>query len=112
MAASLSRTVENFLRAYDVCDQAVIVGVSGGADSLALLHSLRALREPFGLRLHIAHLNHQLRGDESEADACFVEELAREWGLPATVESHDVAAFAALKRLSTLHEMEAVAYTS
>ena len=110
MAASLSRTVENFLRAYDVCDQGVIVGVSGGADSLALLHSLLALHEAFRLRLQVAHLNHQLRGDESEADACFVEELAREWGLPATVESHDVAAFAALRRLSTEEAARLVRY--
>src|SRR5437762_8161945 len=110
MPASLLRAIEKFLRAYDVSQQGVIVGVSGGADSLALLHGLWALREAFGLRLHLAHLNHQLRGDESEADARFVEALAREWGLPATVESHDVAAFAALKRLSTEEAARLVRY--
>jgi len=78
----------------------VIVGVSGGADSLALLHVLRSLSDEFELQLHVAHLNHQLRGPESEEDAEFVTALAREWKLPATVEARDLAAFARGERLS------------
>ena len=68
----------------------VIVGVSGGPDSLALLHVLRALREELSITLHVAHLNHQLRGEESDADAEFVAHLAREWNLPATIEARAV----------------------
>ncbi|MBI4786133.1 MAG: tRNA lysidine(34) synthetase TilS [Chloroflexi bacterium] len=78
----------------------VVVAVSGGPDSLALLHALRALRDELRITLHVAHLNHQLRGAESDADAEFVANLAREWKLPATVEARDVAAFAREKRLS------------
>src|SRR5512137_1827946 len=45
---------------------AVVVGVSGGPDSLCLLHLLLCLRDEYALRLHVAHLNHQLRGAEAE----------------------------------------------
>ncbi|MEP0845121.1 MAG: tRNA lysidine(34) synthetase TilS, partial [Phycisphaerae bacterium] len=75
----------------------VVVGVSGGPDSVALLHLLHAhtVQGAGPLRLHVAHLNHQLRGDESDADAAFVEDLARRLGWPASVETVDVRARAA-----------------
>lgn len=78
----------------------IIVAVSGGPDSLTLLHLLLALRDEWQLQLHVAHLNHQLRGAESDADAEFVTQLARKWGLPATVESRDIAAHAHDRKLS------------
>ncbi len=61
--------------------QVVIVGVSGGADSLCLLHLLARLSGEFGLALHVAHLDHGLRPD-SKSDADFVADLAGIWGLP------------------------------
>ncbi len=72
----------------------VVVGVSGGPDSLTLLHVLRALHEELQISLHVAHLNHLLRGEESDADAEFVAHLAREWNLPATIGARDVASIA------------------
>ncbi len=77
----------------------VVVGVSGGPDSLALLHLLCALRGELRLDLHVAHLNHRLRAAESEADAEAVARLAREWDVPATIESLDVSAWAREQRL-------------
>ncbi len=70
-----------------------VVGVSGGADSVLLLHTLRHLSEKHELRweLHVAHLHHGLRGDEADADARFVEDLARQLALPAQVEHVDIA---------------------
>jgi tRNA(Ile)-lysidine synthase len=59
----------------------VVVGVSGGADSVALLHSLLQLRQCLRLDLHVAHLDHVLR-PESGQDAAFVAQLAKDWGLP------------------------------
>jgi tRNA(Ile)-lysidine synthase len=59
----------------------VVVGVSGGVDSVCLLHALRQVAGEWGLALHVAHLDHGLRPD-SAADAAFVEALAAEWGLP------------------------------
>ncbi|MFQ6101562.1 MAG: tRNA lysidine(34) synthetase TilS [Anaerolineae bacterium] len=78
----------------------VVVGVSGGPDSLCLLHVLLRLREEYPLRLHVAHLNHGARGAEADADAGFVERLATEWKLPVTVEKQDVPALARTHRLA------------
>jgi tRNA(Ile)-lysidine synthetase-like protein len=74
--------------------ETVVVGVSGGPDSLCLLHLLRRLAPELRLWLHVAHLHHGLRGDEADADAAFVAELADCWGLPCTVGRADVAALA------------------
>ena len=78
----------------------VVVGVSGGPDSLTLLHCLRALHAELHVELHVAHLNHQLRGEASDADAQFVAWLAREWNLPATIEARDVQTLANEQHLS------------
>jgi tRNA(Ile)-lysidine synthase len=59
----------------------VVVAVSGGADSVALLHLLHHLAPAWGLTLHVAHLDHALRADAA-ADADFVAELAAAYGLP------------------------------
>lgn len=69
-------------------DDPVVVAVSGGPDSMALLHALLALgRGPVALRLHVAHLDHGLRGRSSERDAAFVREHALGLGVPAIVEA-------------------------
>jgi tRNA(Ile)-lysidine synthase len=57
------------------------VGVSGGADSVALLRALHVRRAELGLVLHVAHLHHGLRGAEADADLEFVREIAAELGL-------------------------------
>ena len=73
--------------------ETVVVGVSGGADSTALLHVLSVLAPAYRLRLHVAHLHHGLR-PEAEADAEFVARLAAGLGIPGTVERADVVALA------------------
>ena len=70
--------------------RAVVVAVSGGPDSVALLDMLVRLASTTPCRIHIAHLNHLLRGDDSTADADFVHALAQKLNLPATIESTDV----------------------
>ncbi len=73
----------------------LIVGVSGGADSVALLHLLHTVPQ-FPLRLVVAHLNHCLRGADSDADEAFVQHLAEEtWGIRCEIRRIDVAAEAA-----------------
>ena len=69
----------------------VLVAVSGGADSVALLHALLALQPVWRLSLYLAHLDHGLR-PESAADAAFVRELGRRWRVPTTVERRPVRA--------------------
>lgn len=78
----------------------VIVGVSGGPDSLCLLHVLDRLKGEWDLKLHVAHLNHKIRGIEADEDAAFVEKVAREWGIPFTIEARDVPALAREKGMS------------
>jgi tRNA(Ile)-lysidine synthase len=73
-------------------DARLVVGVSGGGDSMALLHVLLGLNRDFGyqLSLHIAHLNHALRAGESDDDAAFVQAAADDLGLPRTIETCDI----------------------
>ncbi len=59
-----------------------VVAVSGGSDSVGLLRIVHELADRAGLTLSVAHLNHNARGDDSRADAAFVENLARTLGLP------------------------------
>jgi tRNA(Ile)-lysidine synthase len=91
--------------------QTVVVGVSGGPDSLCLLHLLHRLSSQLLLRLHVGHLNHGLRDAEAEADADFVARVARDWGLPAAIESADVAALARAQRQSVEEAARCARYT-
>lgn len=68
----------------------VVVAVSGGADSTALLHGLLELAPQWDLRLTVAHLNHGLRGAEAQQEADFVETLAKKNGVPCISEVRDV----------------------
>lgn len=99
---SLVEQVRKTIAAHALCapGDTVVVGVSGGPDSLALLDALVSLDEELRIALHVAHLNHQLRGAESEADAKYVAQLARRWGLNATIGAADVAGLAAREHLS------------
>ncbi|HAL49380.1 MAG TPA: tRNA lysidine(34) synthetase TilS [Dehalococcoidia bacterium] len=78
----------------------LVVAVSGGPDSLALLHALCRIGPELGLSLHGAHLNHALRGQASDADAEFVSETFDRLGIPLAVDKADVAAAQRLHRLS------------
>lgn len=74
----------------------VTVGVSGGADSVALLHALLALQNELALcEVRALHINHCLRGDESQRDQQFVERLCEQWKVPLSVHRCDIAAIAA-----------------
>lgn len=74
----------------------VLLGLSGGRDSVALLHLFIASRCP----VVAAHLNHRLRGRESEGDARFVRKLCRAWKVPVVIGQEEVAARARQYRLS------------
>lgn len=75
----------------------VVVAVSGGSDSMALLHALAELRDELGVDLVVAHLDHALR-PSSDAEARFVAETAARLGVRAVCERRDVAARAASDR--------------
>ena len=73
--------------------QILLVAVSGGQDSVCLLHVLHQLQSELGIKLHVAHLDHQLRGKESTVDAQYVARLAKRLGIPATIEKRNVNAY-------------------
>src|SRR5688572_31358699 len=81
----------------------IVIGVSGGADSLALLHLFVQVREEMGIALHAVHVHHGIRGVEADEDAKFVEEIAQLWNVPYTIHRVDVPALAQEKKL-TLEE--------
>ena len=97
---ALERRVGKALTQHHLSGKRLLIAVSGGPDSMALLHALQRLRDDFGLNLHGAHLNHKLRGAESDADAEFVARAFREMGIPFTLDSADVAAYRRSHRIS------------
>ncbi|MCH7620442.1 MAG: tRNA lysidine(34) synthetase TilS [Chloroflexi bacterium] len=82
----------------------LVVGVSGGPDSTALLYCLYRLRKAWDLKLHVAHLNHDFRGEEADADAEFVTNLALELDLPVTVEKQDPLAYQRERGISSFEQ--------
>lgn len=78
-----------------------LVAVSGGLDSMVLLHVLEKLSRREKWKLMVAHLNHQLRGRESDLDEKLVRKTAAEMRLPVIVEAAEVNAFAKQSMLST-----------
>jgi tRNA(Ile)-lysidine synthase len=91
-----------FIQRHDLIPrkETVVIGVSGGPDSVCLLHILANSQRELGIKLHAAHLNHELRGAESEADAEYVSSLAGSLGIPITTDKQDVAAYRAERNCS------------
>ena len=87
--------VSGYIRQHKLLSshETIVVAVSGGADSVCLFHLLVGLREHLDLKLHIAHLNHQLREAESEADALYVQGLAKLFNAQITLCKQDVLAY-------------------
>ena len=87
----------------------VVVAVSGGADSLALLYALHALSGPLRVALHVAHLNHRLRR-AAPAEARFVADVSARLGVPCTVEAVDVRVSQRQSGLSLEHAARSERY--
>ena len=97
---ALQRRVASALGKHELRGKRLLVAVSGGPDSLALLHALWQLRDEHELRLYGAHLNHGLRGAESDADAEFTADTFKRLEIPFTLDSADVAAYRTQHKLS------------
>lgn len=79
----------------------VLCAVSGGADSVCMLHMLKKLETELGIKVFCAHYEHGLRGEESLRDMQFVENLCSRWRVDFAGERGDVPAYAAQKGMST-----------
>ena len=68
----------------------IVLGISGGPDSVCLLHILNRLKEVFDIEIYAAHLNHQIRGIEAQKDALYVTQLCEQMGIKYFVRAIDV----------------------
>lgn len=78
----------------------VIVGLSGGSDSVALLHCLKCLEAELGITVYACHINHNLRGEDSDRDQAYAERLCNQSEIPLRIFSVDVSG-TVLKHQST-----------
>ena len=85
-------SVKNLTTEYDMLPQGarVLCAVSGGADSICLLHLLHDLSAEGGFTVAAAHYHHGMRGEVADADAAFVEAFCKERDIPCVVERGDV----------------------
>ena len=79
----------------------IIVGVSGGADSVCLLFVLKELKKEIPFELFVVHVNHQLRGESADSDELFVKELCQNWKIPFYAYSENVELIAKNRKQST-----------
>ena len=88
------QTVSKYIEKHKMIlpGQRIVVGLSGGADSVALLHILKRMQETMYIELFAAHVNHGLRGQAARDDAVFAEELCKRWGIPFFLKAADVRA--------------------
>lgn len=98
----LLRTVRATIDKYGMLQSGdrTVVAVSGGPDSVALLHALLSLKQTYGIDIHAAHLEHGIRGDESAEDMRFVEDLCRSLCVPVSVRRADIPAAARGRKIS------------
>lgn len=93
------RRLQDELRRLDLVGRQVklLVGVSGGPDSIALVHALKKIEQEVDISVSAIHVNHQLRGEESDADERYVEDFCREWNIPCRVVRVNVGCLHAQK---------------
>ena len=96
------KTVKNTISEYRMLKKgdSVLVAVSGGADSVTLVHVLSTVIGEYSLRLAIVHLNHGLRGKDSDRDAKFAAALARQIDLPFHTQKINIRAYRRNQNLS------------
>ena len=93
---SLLLKVESIIEKYEMIYEGdrIVAGVSGGPDSMCMLHILLRLKDKYNLSIFVAHLNHQFRGKEADDDAEYVKHICEEWGIPVFIKVFDVPAYA------------------
>lgn len=94
--------IKQYISKYNMLEKGdqIIVGVSGGADSVCLFHVLTELSESYGLTLFVIHVNHGIRGEEADRDEEFVRSLCKERGVSFTAVCKDIPLMAKTQGLS------------
>ncbi|MBW2620551.1 MAG: tRNA lysidine(34) synthetase TilS, partial [Deltaproteobacteria bacterium] len=109
----LLRTVEQTITTYGMLKpgDSVLIGVSGGPDSVALFHVLLTLASRFSLRIGVAHLDHCLRQNDSDKDAEFVASLAARFDIPCYIHKANVRKYQLENKLSLEEAARRVRHT-
>ncbi len=84
--------VDNFFKKWKMAERGenILLGISGGADSICLARYFIMKRETLALNLYAVHVNHMLRGEEAKRDEEFVRDFCRQWNIPLHVEYRDI----------------------
>ncbi len=99
----MQHTVMNFIEKHQLLtkNSTVLLAVSGGPDSMALLHFYQSIQEKWNLKLVVVSVDHQLRGSESREDIEYVKEFCKKWHVEFVATSVDVRAYKQEKRIGT-----------
>ena len=84
--------VDSFLKKWEMVQEgdSILLGISGGADSVCLARYFLARREALSLKLYAVHINHMLRGEEAKRDEEFVQDFCHKWNLSLNVEYRNI----------------------
>ena len=87
MTEQMKKKIEQFCIENDLLHKkdGIVVGVSGGADSVFLIYFLKEIMERWELRLHVVHINHGIRGKEALHDEQYTKELSKRFSIPCTI---------------------------
>ena len=89
MSLSIENSIQEFKRRYAISDSCMLImGVSGGIDSMVLLHALKSVHDS----ITVAHINYKLRAKESNEDALLVERISKAYDLPFRILENDLKA--------------------
>ena len=100
----MTNLIKHTIDEYGMIDRGdtVIVALSGGADSVCLLHNLNSIKDELNLKLMACHVNHHLRGEESDRDMKFCCELCRQNDIEIFVKEYNIDALS--KKMKLSHE--------
>ncbi|NLK97474.1 MAG: tRNA lysidine(34) synthetase TilS [Epulopiscium sp.] len=91
-------------------DNNIIVGVSGGADSMCLLHLLKEVSQDYPFKITAVHINHGIRGKEADEDAAYVRDICKAWDIPCFIYTIDVKKEASKRKCSEEEAGRAIRY--
>ena len=102
MHRKILETIREFIREHDmlVPGDRVIIGLSGGADSVSLLMILSELKKELNIELFAVHVHHGLRGKEADRDSAYAQELSENLGVPFVCVHANVAEYARVNGVS------------
>ncbi|MGI5891449.1 MAG: tRNA lysidine(34) synthetase TilS [Bacillota bacterium] len=97
----LLQQLKNYIKTYDLIrpGEKIVIALSGGMDSVVLLHLLLSLKEEFAITLIAGHLDHGIRGEISAEESRFVKSLCAEWGIICYKEYEDIIAISGGKNI-------------